>query len=111
MVVFIDERLAYMREQAKPGFCTLSHPPHLPLPQSPPVGNATQFKLKDLRRAAEEAGLPGFVLPFRSISRVREFKALLEWAEEESTRCDITKKVLKLTKGWEEARDHVFKVS
>ena len=100
-----------MREQAKPGFCTLSHPPPLPLPQAPPVGNATQFKLKDLRRAAEEAGLPGFVLPFRSISRVREFKALLEWAEEESTRCDITKKVLKLTKGWEEARDHVFKVS
>jgi hypothetical protein len=32
------------------------------------------------------------------------------WAQEDVKRCDSVKRILKLAKGWEEARDHVLKV-
>ncbi|KAL6785978.1 hypothetical protein ACKKBG_A00900 [Auxenochlorella protothecoides x Auxenochlorella symbiontica] len=73
------------------------------------VGNATQTKLKDLARAAADAGIGSFAFPFHSVNKVRELQALMVWAEESLERCDATKKILKLTKGWEEAREHVFK--
>lgn len=113
----------------------------------PAVGNATQTKLKDLARAAADAGIGSFAFPFHSVNKgvagcgsvqsalwpgggslsvlpwtanldscvlsslpVRELQALMVWAEESLERCDATKKILKLTKGWEEAREHVFKV-
>ena len=39
-----------------------------------------------------------------------EFKQLATWAEGDPTRLEAVKKMLKLTKGWEEARDHAAKV-
>ena len=33
------------------------------------------------------------------------------WAEAEPKRLDSVRKMLKLTKGWEEAREHALKVS
>jgi hypothetical protein len=41
---------------------------------------------------------------------VGEFRQLVLWAQEDAKRCDSVKRMLKLAKGWEEARDHVLKV-
>ena len=49
-------------------------------------------------------------LPRVAFRAVGEFKQLATWAEQEGKRCDSVKKMLKLTKGWEEARDHALKV-
>jgi hypothetical protein len=70
------------------------------------VGKATQAKLADLRKAAVEAGSPGLSLPMGAVETVGEFKSLVEWASQDNARLMTMKKVLKLTKGWEEARDH-----
>jgi hypothetical protein len=45
------------------------------------------------------------------VRAVGEFKELVLWAEEEGRRCEGVKRMLKLTRGWEEARDHTLKVS
>lgn len=37
---------------------------------------------------------------------VGQFKRLADWAEKDRNVCEALKKVLKLTKGWELARDH-----
>lgn len=45
-----------------------------------------------------------------AFSAVGEFRQLVAWAQEDAARCDQVKKMLKLTRGWEEARDHAMKV-
>lgn len=40
-----------------------------------------------------------------------EFRDLVSWAEQDAPRCDAMKKMLKLTKGWEEAKEHALKVA
>ena len=35
-----------------------------------------------------------------------QFKALTEWAEQDKAVCETLKRVLKLTRGWDVARDH-----
>lgn len=37
---------------------------------------------------------------------VGQFKALTEWAEQDKAVCETLKRVLKLTRGWDVARDH-----
>ena len=39
---------------------------------------------------------------------VGQFRELVQWAEEDRSRCESVKKVLKLTKGWDVARDHAL---
>ncbi len=41
---------------------------------------------------------------------VGEFRDLVVWAEADPRRCDSVRKMLKLTKGWEEAREHALRV-
>ncbi|PRW58095.1 CSE family protein [Chlorella sorokiniana] len=65
-------------------------------------------KLKDLRRAASDAGVQGLALPLAAVNTVGEFRQLAVWAQEDPSRLDQVKKMLKLTKGWEEARDHAL---
>lgn len=48
--------------------------------------------------------------PARTMPPVGEFRQLVLWAQEDAKRCDSVKRMLKLAKGWEEARDHVLKV-
>lgn len=64
---------------------------------------------KVLSRGAWHFSMPPIV---RRVQRtaVSEFRMLIKWAEEDDDRCSSVKKILKLTKGWEEARDHVLKV-
>lgn len=40
------------------------------------------------------------------VTAVGQFKRLAQWAEQDRNVCEQLKKVLKLTKGWELARDH-----
>ena len=37
---------------------------------------------------------------------VGQFRALTEWAEQDKAVCETLKRVLKLTRGWDVARDH-----
>jgi hypothetical protein len=41
---------------------------------------------------------------------VGKFKALVAWAEEDTNRCEAVKRMLKLSRSWEEAREHALKV-
>lgn len=34
----------------------------------------------------------------------------MEWAEEDKSRCSTVRRLLKLTKGWDEAKEHATKV-
>lgn len=49
-------------------------------------------------------------VPFRLAPAVGEFKELVEWAELDAARCEAVKKMLKLSRSWEEAREHAMKV-
>lgn len=71
------------------------------------VGKATQSKLAELKAAIEESGLPAVASPpYESVMHVGEFRQLVTWVEKSAKRLDGMKKILKLTRGWEEARDH-----
>ena len=48
--------------------------------------------------------------PLQRAAAVGEFRQLVLWALEDDPRCERVKRMLKLAKGWEEARDHVLKV-
>jgi hypothetical protein len=39
---------------------------------------------------------------------VGQFQRLARWAEEDKARCESLRKVLRLTRGWETARDHAL---
>ncbi|KAL4437149.1 hypothetical protein ABPG75_004288 [Micractinium tetrahymenae] len=85
--------------------------PHVadPVSKIASVGAATQAKLRDLGKSASEAGVQGLALPLAAVTTVGEFRQLVEWAVQEPTRCEQVRKMLKLQKGWEEARDHALK--
>lgn len=44
------------------------------------------------------------------VPAVGDFKALVAWAEEDTNRCEAVKRMLKLSRSWEEAREHAMKV-
>lgn len=70
------------------------------------LGKATQEKLRDLRQAAIDSGYEDMDLPLRSVTTVAEFRQLVEWAMQSKERIKALKKLLKLTRGWDEAVEH-----
>ncbi|KDD74522.1 hypothetical protein H632_c1256p0, partial [Helicosporidium sp. ATCC 50920] len=73
------------------------------------VGVQTQRKLEDIRAAGEAAGVSDLVLPVNCVTRVGQFRDLVELAEHNKPLRETLKQVLRLTKGWDVARDHVRK--
>ena len=72
------------------------------------LGKATQDKLCDLRQAALDAGYADMVLPINSVTTVAEFRELVQWAIGNKERLKALKKLLKLTRGWDEAVEHAM---
>jgi len=70
------------------------------------VGAQTQQKLQNVSEACEQAGVFGVQLPHNTVTTVGEFRMLVDAAERDRALCDTLKRVLKLSKGWEAARDH-----
>lgn len=73
------------------------------------VGLQTQKKLEDIKAAAIAAGVPDLNLPVNSVVKVGQFRDLVEAAERNKALRETLKQVLRLTKGWDIARDHVRK--
>ncbi|GAB4816111.1 hypothetical protein N2152v2_003157 [Parachlorella kessleri] len=71
------------------------------------VGVQTQKKLEDIRAAAAAANVPDLHLPVNSVTKVGQFRELVEMAERSKPLRETLKQVLRLTKGWDVARDHV----
>ncbi|KAK9817517.1 hypothetical protein WJX74_004575 [Apatococcus lobatus] len=72
------------------------------------VGVQTQQKLQDIQGAAKGVGIFNLTLPMNKVSKVGEFRELVELAEKDRPLCENLKKVLRLTKGWDMARDHAM---
>ncbi|KAK9790768.1 hypothetical protein WJX73_001816 [Symbiochloris irregularis] len=72
------------------------------------LGNQTQQKLMDIQAAASAVGVFGLTLPHNTVTKVGQFKDLIELADRDRVLCDTLKKVLKLTKGWDAAREHAM---
>jgi len=70
------------------------------------LGVQTQKKLEDITAAAAAAGVPNLQIPFNSVNKVGQFKELVEVAERSKPLRETLKQVLRLTKGWDVARDH-----
>ena len=70
------------------------------------VGKASQIKLLDMHAVSLEAGIRDLPLELRSVTTVGKFRMLIAWAEADLMRSTTLKRVLKLAKGWDEARDH-----
>ncbi len=70
------------------------------------LGVQTQKKLEDITAAAAAAGVPNLQIPVNSVSKVGQFKELVEIAERSKPLRETLKQVLRLTKGWDVARDH-----
>jgi hypothetical protein len=70
------------------------------------LGVQTQKKLEDISAAATAAGVPNLQIPVNSVSKVGQFKELVEVAERSKPLRETLKQVLRLTKGWDVARDH-----
>ncbi|KAL4539615.1 hypothetical protein Ndes2437B_g02021 [Nannochloris sp. 'desiccata'] len=70
------------------------------------LGVQTQKKLEDITAAAAAANVPNLQIPFNSVSKVGQFKELVEIAERSKPLRETLKQVLRLTKGWDVARDH-----
>ncbi|KAK9825131.1 hypothetical protein WJX81_002021 [Elliptochloris bilobata] len=72
------------------------------------VGIMTQNKLQDIKAAAAAVGVFGITVPHNCVTKVGQFREVVEAAEKDKPLCETLKKVLKLTKGWELARDHAM---
>jgi hypothetical protein len=70
------------------------------------LGVQTQKKLEDITAAATAAGVPNLQIPVNSVSKVGQFKELVEIAERSKPLRETLKQILRLTKGWDIARDH-----
>lgn len=73
------------------------------------LGIQTQRKLEDIAAAAVTAGVPNLQVPINCVTRVGQFRDLVESAEHNKPLRETLKQVLRLTKGWDVARDHVRK--
>lgn len=75
------------------------------------LGVQTQKKLEDIGGAAEAVDIPrsNLQLPRNCVTKVGEFKDLVELAEGNRPLKETLKHVLRLTKMWDVARDHVRK--
>lgn len=73
------------------------------------LGIQTQKKLEDIAAAAAAAGVANLQVPINNVTRVGQFKDLVETAEHSKPLRETLKQVLRLTKGWDVARDHVRK--
>lgn len=73
------------------------------------LGLQTQKKLEDISSAALAAGVHGLEVPVNSVTKVGQFKELVDLAERNKPLRETLKQVLRLTKGWDLARDHVMK--
>eukprot|EP00887_Chlorella_sp_A99_P003348 scaffold26.g3348.t1 len=72
------------------------------------VGVQTQKKLEDIRGASTAAGVPDLGIPINSVTKaVGQFRDLVEMVESNKALRETLKQVLRLTKGWDVARDHV----
>ncbi|KAK9806750.1 hypothetical protein WJX72_001396 [[Myrmecia] bisecta] len=72
------------------------------------VGIQTQNKLQDIRAAAAAVGIYDIQVPHNTVTKVGQFKELVIMAEQDRPLCEALKRVLKLTRGWELARDHAL---
>lgn len=70
------------------------------------LGVQTQKKLEDIAAAATAAGVPNLQVPLNCVTKVGQFKELVEIAERSKPLRETLKQVLRLTKGWDVARDH-----
>jgi hypothetical protein len=70
------------------------------------VGVQTQKKLEDIAAAAAAANVGHIQVPRNSVTTVGHFLELVEFAESSRSLRDTMKQVLRLTKGWDVARDH-----
>jgi hypothetical protein len=75
------------------------------------LGVQTQKKLEDIGGAAEAVGIPrsNLQVPRNCVTKVGEFRELVELAESSNSLKDTLKNVLRCTKMWDVARDHVRK--
>lgn len=71
------------------------------------LGVQTQKKLEDIAAAAVAAGVPNVQVPINCVTKVGQFRELVETAERNKPLRETLKQVLRLTKGWDVARDHV----
>ena len=73
------------------------------------LGVQTQKKLEDIGGAAEAVDIPrsNLQVPHNCVTKVGEFKELVELAESNRALKETLKHVLRLTKMWDVARDHV----
>ncbi|KFM24945.1 hypothetical protein F751_1824 [Auxenochlorella protothecoides] len=71
------------------------------------VGVQTQRKLEDIAAAGAAAGVADLRVPVNCVTRVGQFRELVELAEGNKPLRETLKQVLRLTKGWDVARDHV----
>lgn len=73
------------------------------------LGIQTQKKLEDIAAAAEACNVPNLQVPQNRVTKVGQFKELVETAERNKPLRETLKQVLRLTKMWDVARDHVRK--
>ncbi|CAL8462805.1 g2338 [Coccomyxa elongata] len=73
------------------------------------LGVMTQNKLADIGAAAAAAGITYELnVPRNCVGTVGEFRELCMWADKDRALCETLKKVLKLTKGWDAAKEHAM---
>ena len=73
------------------------------------LGVQTQKKLEDIAAAAEAINVPNLQVPVNCVTKVGQFRELVETAERNKPLRETLKQVLRLTKMWDVARDHVRK--
>lgn len=73
------------------------------------LGVQTQKKLENISSAASAANIYNLQVPHNSVTKVGQFLELVEFAERSKPLRETLKQVLRLTKGWDVAREHVRK--
>eukprot|EP00889_Picochlorum_renovo_P004825 jgi/Picre1/31855/NNA_007203.t1 len=73
------------------------------------LGVQTQKKLEDIGAAARASNVTNLQVPINSVTKVGQFRELVETAERNKPLRETLKQVLRLTKMWDVARDHVRK--
>jgi hypothetical protein len=73
------------------------------------LGIQTQKKLEDIQAAARASNVPNLQVPVNCVTKVGQFRELVETAERNKPLRETLKQVLRLTKMWDVARDHVRK--
>ena len=71
------------------------------------LGVQTQKKLEDIAAAAAAANVHNLQVPHNCVTKVGQFRDLVETAERSKSLRETLKQVLRLTKGWDVAREHV----